>query len=117
MSFDTGKLFVDYLILLYILCTSMVKLYAFQHVEFIIFSGTYNNTHLELVWEHDSPAVLNSNLRMTEYNLVSIWTDETVSEYALLPSENKRDKKKEYSPTSVEHVHYYGKFGKLISVF
>jgi len=91
-----------------------MMLYACQHVEFIIFSGTYNNTHLELVWEHDSPAVLNSNLRMTEYNLVSIWTDETVSEYALLPSEDKHDKKKEYSPLSVEHVHYYGKFGKLI---
>jgi len=88
-----------------------MMLFAYQHVELIIFSGTYNNTHLELVWEHDSPAVLNSNLRMTEYNLVSIWTDETVSEYALLPSE---DKKKEYSPLSVEHVHYYGKFGKLI---
>lgn len=87
----------------------------YKHVDFIIFSGTYNNTHLELVWEHDSPAVLNSNLRMTEYNLVSIWTDATVSEYTLLsPSEDKHVEKNEYSPLSVEHVHYYGKFGKLI---
>jgi len=93
-------------------------LYIYQHVEFVIFSGTYNNTHLDLVWEHDSPAVLNSNLRMTEYNLVSIWTDETVSEYALLlPPKDEDDKKNEYSPLVVEHVHYYGKFGKLISFF
>lgn len=89
-----------------------MMLYAYQHVELITFSGTYNNTHLDLVWEHDSPAVLNSNLRMTEYNLVSIWTEKTVSEYTLLPSEDKHDQKKENSPLSVEHVHYYGKFGK-----
>lgn len=81
-------------------------------------SGTYNNTHLELVWERESPAVLNSNLRMTEYNLVSIWTNETVSEYALMPSaENEDDKKNEYSPAVIEHVHYYGKFGNLIFDF
>lgn len=79
-----------------------------------LFSGTYNNTHLELVWEHDSPAVLNSNLQMTEYNLVSIWTNATVSEYALMPStEDEHNEKKEYSSAVVEHVHYYGKFGKI----
>lgn len=67
-----------------------------------------------MVWEHDSPAVLNSNLRMTEYNLVSIWTNATVSEYALMSSsEDEQDKKKGYSPLAIEHVHYYGKFGKM----
>lgn len=80
------------------------------------FSGTYNNTHLELTWEHDSPAVLNGNLRMTEYNLVSIWTNETISEYALISS-SKGDKDKKNDDTSeTENVHYYGKFGKPISL-
>lgn len=72
---------------------------------YITFSGTYNNTHLELIWEHDSPAVLNGNLRMTEYNLVTIWTNETVSEYTLMSS-SKED-------NAFENVHYYGKFGKI----
>lgn len=69
---------------------------------------------MELVWEHESPAVLNSNLRMTEYNLVSIWTNATVSEYALTPStEKESDKIDGFSPVAVEHIHYYGKFGKI----
>lgn len=55
---------------------------------------------------------------MTEYNLVSIWTNATVSEYTLLPtSEDEQDKKNEYSPIAVEHVHYYGKFGKIINYY
>lgn len=84
----------------------------------LILSGTYNNTHLELVWEHDSPAVVNSNLRMTEYNLVSIWTNSTVSEYALKSApENKTDKSKGYTPIAVELVHYYGKFGKHLDTY
>lgn len=68
-----------------------------------------------MVWEHDSPAILNSNLRMTEYNLVSIWTNATVSEYALKKSTQKDEniKKEGYSPSVIEHVHYYGKFGKI----
>lgn len=72
---------------------------------------------MELVWEQESPAVLNSNLRMTEYNLVSIWTNATVNEYALLmsSSEDEEDKKKGNSPLVIEHVHYYGKFGKMIN--
>lgn len=79
----------------------------------MVFPGTYNNTHLELVWERESPAVLNSNLRMTEYNLVSIWTNATVSEYALVPTvEDENDNKNEHKSAVVEHVHYYGKFGK-----
>lgn len=87
-------------------------------LSLLYLSGTYNNTHLELIWEHDSPAILNSNLRMTEYNLVSIWTDATVSEYALLPSpEDEHGKTKEYSPLAVEHVHYYGKFGNTFFFF
>lgn len=51
---------------------------------------------------------------MTEYNLVSIWTNATVSEYALMPSaENELNKNDGYvSPVAVEHIHYYGKFGK-----
>lgn len=61
------------------------------------------------MWERDSPAVLNSNLRMTEYNLVSIWTNATVNEYALIPSsEDEHD-----SIIAIEHIHYYGKFGKI----
>lgn len=66
---------------------------------------------MELVWEHDSPAIVNSNLQMTEYNLVSIWTNATVSEYALMSSaKNEKDEHDGYAP--VELVHYYGKFGK-----
>ncbi|XP_050053141.1 pH-sensitive chloride channel 2-like isoform X2 [Aphis gossypii] len=97
-----------------LLCMMNLQKFPFdqQTCPLILESWTYNNTHLELVWEHDSPAVLNSNLRMTEYNLVSIWTDATVSEYTLLsPSEDKHVKENENSPLSVEHVHYYGKFG------
>ncbi|XP_026811594.1 glycine receptor subunit alphaZ1-like isoform X1 [Rhopalosiphum maidis] len=96
-----------------LLCMMNLQKFPFdqQTCPLILESWTYNNTHLELVWEHDSPAILNSNLRMTEYNLVSIWTDATVSEYTLLSTtENKHVKKNEYSPLSVEHVHYYGKF-------
>lgn len=52
---------------------------------------------------------------MTEYNLVSIWTNATVSEYTLMPSsEDERDKKKSLV---IEHVHYYGKFGKIANSF
>lgn len=66
-----------------------------------------------MVWERDSPAILNSNLRMTEYNLVSIWTNATISEYALpMSDDDKQEPKSEYS--SAEHVHYYGKFGKIV---
>jgi hypothetical protein len=52
---------------------------------------------------------------MTEYNLVSIWTNATVSEYALTKSTpiDENYKNKGYSPSVIEHVHYYGKFGKI----
>ncbi|VVC43650.1 Hypothetical protein CINCED_3A020704 [Cinara cedri] len=95
-----------------LLCMMNLQKFPFdeQTCPLILESWTYNNTHLELVWEHDSPAVLNSNLRMTEYNLVSIWTNETVSEYALIPaSTNDNDNKNGDIPES-ENVHYYGKF-------
>ncbi|XP_025423922.1 gamma-aminobutyric acid receptor subunit pi-like isoform X2 [Sipha flava] len=97
-----------------LLCMMNLQKFPFdeQTCPLILESWTYNNTHLELVWEHDSPAVLNSNLRMTEYNLVSIWTNATVSEYALTKSTpiDENYKNKGYSPSVIEHVHYYGKF-------
>jgi len=53
---------------------------------------------------------------MTEYNLVSIWTNATVSEYALMSrstDDENESEKNTFSSSVVEHVHYYGKFGKI----
>ncbi|XP_050432889.1 pH-sensitive chloride channel 2-like isoform X2 [Adelges cooleyi] len=97
-----------------LLCMMNLQKFPFdeQTCPLILESWSYNNTHLELLWEHVSPAVVNSNLRMTEYNLVSIWTNATVSEYALMPSssEESSGNDSEYSSIAIEHVHYYGKF-------
>ncbi|XP_050538955.1 pH-sensitive chloride channel 2-like isoform X2 [Daktulosphaira vitifoliae] len=96
-----------------LLCMMNLQKFPFdeQTCPLILESWSYNNTHLELVWERDSPAIVNSNLRMTEYNLVSIWTNATISEYSLMSSDEERnDDDSLYSQIAIEHVHYYGKF-------
>lgn len=70
----------------------------------IIFIGTHTTDDVILQWEKISPVVQNARLHMTEYNLISIWTNETFTLYSLPLT----------TQASIEeNYHYFGKFGNL----
>ncbi|XP_050420262.1 pH-sensitive chloride channel 2-like [Adelges cooleyi] len=65
------------------LCTMNLEKFPFdkQKCSLLLQSLLYNNTDLELLWEHVSPEELRSSLEFTQYNLASIRTTVTVSDH------------------------------------
>ncbi|XP_050420249.1 pH-sensitive chloride channel 2-like isoform X1 [Adelges cooleyi] len=65
------------------LCTMNLEKFPFdkQKCSLLLQSLLYNNTDLELLWEHVSPEELRSSLEFTQYSLASIRTTVTVSDH------------------------------------
>ncbi|XKL60246.1 hypothetical protein PGB90_001262 [Kerria lacca] len=86
-----------------LLCLMNLRKFPFDEQEcpLILESWTYNTNDIILLWEQYSPVVQNTHLHMTEYNLMSIWTNSTFVLYSL-PDDTWT--------TSEENYHYYGKF-------
>lgn len=86
-----------------LLCLMNLRKFPFdeQKCPLNLESWTHTTDDVILQWEKISPVVQNARLHMTEYNLISIWTNETFTLYSLPLT----------TQASIEeNYHYFGKF-------
>ncbi|KAL1129818.1 hypothetical protein AAG570_012762, partial [Ranatra chinensis] len=84
-----------------LLCLMNLKKFPFdnQKCPLVLESWSYNTSQLVLEWESDSAVVMKSERQLTEYTLVDIKTDTSVTDYSI----------NEMS-TEYQHQHYQSKF-------
>lgn len=64
--------------------------------------GSYNASHLELVWEVNSPVTVNTQLQLPEYSLVNVEVNSSIAQYQQMTSSSMD-----------EHItDHYGKVGE-----
>ncbi|XP_069700272.1 pH-sensitive chloride channel 2-like [Periplaneta americana] len=73
-----------------------------QQCPLVLESWTHNTSELKLSWELDSPVTVNKDLHLTEYRLVNLRSNFSVSNSSLT---------QDISTTFGVHSKYYGKFG------